>query len=78
MFDLYCTGNNGEKFIVEIQQVSRRFFNDHILYYSANLIREQRKSVAPNWNYLLSEVYVVAFSWEIGFLSSLNLLGSEA
>ncbi|WP_316833759.1 Rpn family recombination-promoting nuclease/putative transposase [Pedobacter nutrimenti] len=31
-----------------------------LLYYSANLIREQGKSVAPDWNYRLPEVYVVA------------------
>ncbi|WP_316836077.1 Rpn family recombination-promoting nuclease/putative transposase [Pedobacter nutrimenti] len=60
VFDVYCTDNKGGKFIVEIQQVSQRFFKDRILYYSANLIREQGKSVAPDWNYRLPEVYVVA------------------
>jgi predicted transposase/invertase (TIGR01784 family) len=60
VFDVYCTDNKGGKFIVEIQQASQRFFKDRILYYSANLIREQGKSVAPDWNYRLPEVYVVA------------------
>ena len=60
VFDVYCTDNKGGKFIVEIQQASQRFFKDRILYYSANLIREQGKSVSPDWNYRLPEVYVVA------------------
>jgi predicted transposase/invertase (TIGR01784 family) len=59
VFDVYCTSNKGEKFIVEIQQASHRFFKDRIIYYAANLIREQGKSVAPDWNYKLPKIYVV-------------------
>ena len=60
VFDLYCTGDNGEKFVVEIQQAGRDFFKDRIIFYTANLIQEQGISVNAKWNYELPEVYFVA------------------
>lgn len=36
IFDLYCTGDKGEKFIVEMQQTKRRFFKDRMIYYTSN------------------------------------------
>lgn len=59
-FDLYCTGDNGEKFIVEMQQAKKDFFKDRMIFYASNLIYQQGKSVSPDWNYELPEVYLIA------------------
>lgn len=59
-FDLYCTGNDGEKFIVEMQQAKREFFKDRMIFYTSNLIYQQGKSVSPDWNYELPEIYLIA------------------
>ncbi|WEK19811.1 MAG: Rpn family recombination-promoting nuclease/putative transposase [Candidatus Pedobacter colombiensis] len=60
VFDIYCISNKGERFVVEMQQGNRKFFKDRILYYTANLVQEQGKSVDANWNYELPEVYFIA------------------
>lgn len=60
IFDLYCTGDKGEKFIVEMQKADSDHFKDRIIFYTANLIQEQGISVNADWNYELPEVYFVA------------------
>ena len=60
IFDVYCTGDKGEKFIVEMQQAKRSFFKDRMIYYTSNLIYQQGASVNSDWNYELPEVYLVA------------------
>ncbi|ACU04038.1 Rpn family recombination-promoting nuclease/putative transposase [Pedobacter heparinus] len=60
IFDLNCTGNKGERFIVEMQQAKRSFFKDRMIYYTSNLIYQQGISVNSDWNYELPEVYLVA------------------
>ena len=60
IFDLYCTGNNGEKFIIEMQKAKSAYFKDRTIFYTANLIQEQGISVNANWNYQLPEVYIIA------------------
>ena len=35
VFDVYCEGENGEKFIVEMQKASQDFFRDRSVFYSA-------------------------------------------
>ncbi len=59
-FDLYCTDQQGGRFIVEMQQVRQEFFKDRIVFYSANLIQEQGISVNADWNYELPEIYFIA------------------
>ncbi|MGN0281364.1 MAG: Rpn family recombination-promoting nuclease/putative transposase [Prevotella sp.] len=59
IFDVYCESVDGEKFIVEMQNASQRFFKDRSVYYSTYPIREQ----APKggvWDYQLHPVYTVA------------------
>lgn len=34
IFDLYCTNEHGEKFIVELQKTKQKFFKDRTVYYS--------------------------------------------
>jgi len=57
IFDLYCIGENGERFIVEMQKAKQNFFKDRSVYYSSFPIEEQAKK--GDWNYQLAAVYMV-------------------
>jgi predicted transposase/invertase (TIGR01784 family) len=57
IFDLYCLGESGERFIVEIQKAKQNFFKDRSIYYSSFPIQEQAKR--GDWNYQLTPVYTV-------------------
>jgi len=59
VYDLYCTNEKGEKFIVEIQRVKQEFFKDRSLYYSTFAIQEQALK-GKKWNYELKAVYTIA------------------
>ena len=39
IFDVYCEGENGEKFIVEMQNAYQEFFKDRSLFYTTFPIR---------------------------------------
>ena len=58
IFDVYCEGENGEKFIVEMQKASQDFFKDRSVFYSAFPIIEQGK-VGTDWDFHLNNVYTV-------------------
>jgi predicted transposase/invertase (TIGR01784 family) len=57
IFDLYCIGENGERFIVEMQKAKQNFFKDRSVYYASFPIQEQAKK--GDWNFQLSAVYLV-------------------
>jgi predicted transposase/invertase (TIGR01784 family) len=57
IFDLYCLGEKGERFIVEMQKAKQNFFKDRSVYYASFPIQEQAKK--GDWNYQLSDVYMV-------------------
>ena len=57
VFDVYCEGENGEKFIVEMQQASQDFFKDRSVFYSAFPIIEQGRT--GDWDFHLNNVYTV-------------------
>ena len=59
IFDVFCEGENGEKFIVEMQNAYQEFFKDRSLYYSTFPIREQAKK-STDWDFNLSRVYTIA------------------
>ena len=59
IFDVYCEGENGEKFIVEMQNAYQTYFKDRSLFYSTFPIREQAPK-GSDWNFCLKKVYVVA------------------
>ena len=59
IFDVYCENEQGEKFIVEMQNAYQTFFKDRSLFYSTFPIREQAPK-ASDWNFCLKKVYVVA------------------
>ena len=59
IFDVYCEGENGEKFIVEMQNAYQEFFKDRSLFYTTFPIREQAEK-GSEWDFRLTHVYTVA------------------
>ena len=59
IFDVYFEGENGEKFIVEMQNAYQEFFKDRSLFYSTFPIREQAVK-GSDWDFQLNHVYTVA------------------
>ena len=59
IFDVYCEGENGEKFIVEMQNVYQAHFKDRSLFYSTFPIREQAPK-GNEWDFKLNHIYTVA------------------
>ena len=57
IFDIYCQGKNGERFIVEIQKAKQNFFKDRSIYYATFPVQEQ--ALKGEWNFKLSPVYTV-------------------
>ena len=59
IFDVYCEGENGEKFIVEMQNAYQTYFKDRSLFYSTFPIREQAPK-GSDWDFKLNHIYTVA------------------
>lgn len=59
VFDLYCTGMDGEHFIIEMQQLHQGNFKDRILFYSSRLISNLVEKGWRGNRYLLPEVYFI-------------------
>ena len=57
IFDLYCIGDNGERFIVEMQKAKQNYFKDRSVFYASFPIQEQGKK--NKWDYKLDPVYSV-------------------
>ena len=57
IFDVYCENEQGEKFIVEMQNVYQQFFKDRSVFYSTFPIREQ--ALQGDWNFELKNVYTI-------------------
>jgi predicted transposase/invertase (TIGR01784 family) len=58
IFDLYCEGEKGEKFIIELQKVAQQFFKDRSIYYATFPIQEQAQK-GEYWDYQLKEIYTI-------------------
>ncbi|WP_353570842.1 Rpn family recombination-promoting nuclease/putative transposase [Candidatus Albibeggiatoa sp. nov. BB20] len=58
IYDLYCSNERGEKFIVEIQRVKQQYFKDRSLYYATFAIQEQARK-GDDWKYQLKHVYTI-------------------
>jgi predicted transposase/invertase (TIGR01784 family) len=57
IFDIYCQGINGDRFIVEIQKAKQNFFKDRSIYYATFPIQEQ--AIQGEWDFQLSAIYTV-------------------
>jgi predicted transposase/invertase (TIGR01784 family) len=58
VFDIYCTNERGEKFIVEMQKARQTHFKDRSLFYATFPIQEQ--AIAGDWNFQLKAVYSIS------------------
>jgi predicted transposase/invertase (TIGR01784 family) len=58
IFDLYCENENGEKFIIELQNVKQQYFKDRSIFYSTFPIQSQAPK-GKDWDYYLKAVYTV-------------------
>ena len=59
IFDVYCEGENGEKFIVEMQNAYQTYFKDRALFYSTFPICEQAPK-GNEWDFKLNHIYTIA------------------
>lgn len=71
IFDLLCTGVNGEQFLIEIQRGRQGNFKERALFYTSRLISDQApKGRRSEWAYNLNELYLIAlledFTLKIG------------
>lgn len=57
IFDIYCKGDNGQRFIVEMQKAKQNFFKDRSVFYASFPIQEQAKK--RDWNFKLDPIYSV-------------------
>jgi predicted transposase/invertase (TIGR01784 family) len=69
IYDLYCEGADGSKFIVEMQKAKQNYFKDRAVYYTSFPIQAQaqkgKKSKNPDeekeeWDFKLAPVYMVS------------------
>lgn len=61
IFDLLCTGDKGERFLIEVQRAKQGFFKERALFYTSRLISDQApKGKRKAWGYKIAEVYLVA------------------
>ena len=57
IFDVYCTDEKGNNFIVELQRSKQKYFRDRSVYYTSFPIQEQSKK--GSWDYRLEKVFFV-------------------
>ncbi len=57
IFDIYCTDERGDNFIVELQRSKQKYFRDRSVYYTTFPIQEQSKK--GSWDYYLKRVYFI-------------------
>ena len=67
IFDIYCTNEKGEQFIVEMHtstplsgtKAEQKFFKDRTIFYSTFPIQEQARNKDRFWNFELKAVYTI-------------------
>ena len=57
IFDVYCTDEKNNKFIVELQRSQQKYFKDRSVYYTSFPIQEQ--SEKGDWDYRLTKIYFI-------------------
>ena len=65
VFDLFCTTDNGERFIVEMQNRSQTYFIDRAIFYTSRAISNQ--GPVGEWDYHLTPVITVCFMNFVAF-----------
>ncbi|MEJ5053433.1 Rpn family recombination-promoting nuclease/putative transposase [Sphingobacterium sp. MYb382] len=59
IFDLHCIADDGEHFIIEMQQIYQDFFKDRALFYTSRLISKQIQKGRLGDKYKLPEIYFI-------------------
>jgi len=57
-YDLFCSTEKGERFIVEIQALWQEFYRDKALFYASYLVQDQNVR-NKEWDFKLQPVYMV-------------------
>ncbi len=57
IFDVFCTDEKDNNFIVELQRSKQKYFKDRSLYYTSFPIQEQSKK--GDWDYRLTPIYFI-------------------
>jgi predicted transposase/invertase (TIGR01784 family) len=57
VFDIYCSTENDEQYVIEMQVAQQPHFMDRVLFYSTFPIQEQAKR--GEWDYELKPLYVI-------------------
>ena len=60
IYDIYCTNENGEQFIVEMQNREQTFFRERALYYLSQAVARQGER-GVDWKFNLKAVYGIFF-----------------
>jgi predicted transposase/invertase (TIGR01784 family) len=61
IFDLLCTGDKDERFIIEVQRGRQGYFKERALFYTSRIISGQApKGKRSEWAYNLTGVYLIA------------------
>jgi predicted transposase/invertase (TIGR01784 family) len=58
IYDLYCEGTDGSRFIVEMQKAKQNYFKDRSVFYTTFPIQEQAIK-GDEWDYKLAHVYLI-------------------
>ncbi len=58
IFDVFCTNDKGERFIVEMQKAEQQYFKDRSIFYASFPIQEQARR-GHDWNFHLKGVYFI-------------------
>jgi len=59
IFDLFCTADDGERFVIEMQGGLHANLKERMVYYGTRLVADQENDGEGPWIYDLSEVYVI-------------------
>jgi predicted transposase/invertase (TIGR01784 family) len=58
-FDLLCTGDDGEQFIIEMQRKLQPHFMDRCVYYTSRIVNEQAPTSGQKWDYKIKGVFLI-------------------
>ena len=74
VFDVYCTDEKNNSFIVELQRSKQKYFKDRSLYYTSFPIQQQSKR--GDWDYRLKKIFFVGildFTLDDNYLTKVQL-----
>lgn len=62
IFDVLCTNEKGEKFLIEVQRGRQENFGKRLLYYASRQISSQAEKgmIREDWEYEFTKIYVIA------------------